>query len=129
MNEYWTLILGGLSIAWYAAAFTFNFLGQFIRWGVTAHYGAKTNPTSPPKFNFRYWWYNNGKKEIIRVLVIAAMVFATLRFSFEWLQLTPSMALACGLGLAVDLLWYFFRKKTEGHGMPAVMGDEEEPKT
>lgn len=125
MNEYLGYILGTLSVAWYFAAFTFNFIGMFIRWALTAYNGVKSNPVSPPKFSWSYWWYNNGKKELINLLLIVAMVFVILRFCTEWLNVAPSMAIACGLGLAVDLLKYFFRKKIKGDGLP--IKPEEKP--
>lgn len=125
MKEFFGYILGELTIAWYAAAFVFNFLGLFIRWSVTTTIGIRKN-VDVPKFNLAYWWYNNGRREVLRVLEVLAIVFVSLRFCSEWFQTAPSMAVACGFGLAYDLLRYFFRRKTQGQG--SVIPGDEQPK-
>ena len=104
MNEFWTLISGGLSIQWYLAAFLFALLGFIVRWYILALKGIKSNPDSPAKFDWSYWWTHN-KMKIAGIFVNWIIVFLCLRFAFDWFQLAPSMVLAVGIGIGFD--WFF----------------------
>jgi hypothetical protein len=105
MNEFWTLITGGLSLQWYLAAFVFALMGLFLRWYIKTMKGVKTNPDTPSKFSWAYWWANNGSRTLVSIFATAIIVFLCLRFSFEWFTLAPSMILAVTIGICFD--WFF----------------------
>jgi hypothetical protein len=105
MNEFWTLITGGLSFQWYIAAGIFALMGLFLRWYIHTLQGIKNNPETPAKFSWAYWWANNGKTKIMSVFATAIIVFLCLRFSYDWFTLAPSMVLAVAIGIGFD--WFF----------------------
>ena len=113
MNEFWTLITGGLSGYWYLAAFAFALMGFAVRWYIRALSGIKNNPDSPVKFDWSYWWAHN-KMKLAGIFVNWIIVFLCLRFSQEWFQLAPSMVLAVGIGICFDWFFNFVVKMSKG---------------
>ncbi len=113
MNEFWVNILGTFSPLWYAAAFVFALFGLFIRWYIRTRIGIRTNPDSPDKFSWSYWWANNGSKKIASVFATAIIIFLCLRFASDWFGIAPSMAFAVGIGLAFDWFLDFVKRMTQ----------------
>jgi hypothetical protein len=117
MEEFIKLITGGQQWYWYAAAFFFALLGLFVRWSVLTRNGIKNNPESPAKFDFMYWWENNGKRKVVSVLTTFVVIFLCLRFATDWFGIVPSMAFSVGIGLAFDWFLDFVKKLTQKQGI------------
>jgi hypothetical protein len=110
-------MLGAPSYIWYLAAFTFELLGLFIRWSVSATYGVIKSTDTPNKFSWFYWWNHNAKKEVWALMRAVVIAFVFLRFSTEWFNTAPSLAFACSIGLAIDLFIYIAKQKTQAQNI------------
>jgi hypothetical protein len=95
----------------YVSCFIFVFFGLIIKWYVQTRKGIKTNPRTPVKFNFKYWFWDNLLPKLQSLLVSGIIIFVCLRFSVEWFKMLPSMLFALGIGLGFDFLIDFVKSK------------------
>lgn len=109
-NEIMDNIMGALSLGTYISAFFFAGLGLFLRHAIIVRKAVKTNPDTPQKFNFQYWFKNNFMTKMTVVLTNIVVIFLMLRFSVEWVGMEVSMAFAFIVGLSIDWAYDIIRK-------------------
>ena len=95
----------------YISCYIFVFFGLIIKWYIQTKKSIKTNPRTPEKFSFKYWFWDNLLPKLQSLLVSGIIIFVCLRFSVEWFKMVPSMFFALGIGLGFDYLIDFVKSK------------------
>ena len=88
-------------------------LALFVSVYVTVAKGVQTNPTSPAKFSFRYWWLNNSSK-IFRDIAILILIFFLCRLSNEYFAQAFNFLYAVTLGAGLPqiiILWKNYNQR------------------
>jgi hypothetical protein len=97
MNEFKELLLGKLSVAYYAAAFVFAFLAILISLYMHSRSRNVLSPSTPIKFTWRFLLWDNTKRIFIGLVVM----FLIFRLTVEIINKPLSMGVAVGVGFAL----------------------------
>jgi len=112
MHEFKQLILGPVSIAYYAAAEFFALLALVLSLWLHSQKRDTTAPSTPAKFSFMFLVMDNIK----RIFVGQIALFLIFRFTSEILGKQLNMITAVGIGFALsfglDKFIQFLKEKT-----------------
>lgn len=84
LTEYLFSILGDKSLAGWAAAFTFVFIGVVVSLRVSVGTRDKSSPNTPTSFNFKFLVQDN----VLRILGSLFVTFSCIRFGEELFNIT-----------------------------------------
>jgi hypothetical protein len=113
MNEIASYLIGDLGVAKFAAAFIFAIIGVVLSllWSTTVR-----NPSSdksPQHFSWKFYWFDNARRILKSVVSTLLTVFVSIRFVNELLGVEFSMATCFLIGLFLDRVVVFIKKKQE----------------
>lgn len=112
MHEFKQLVLGDLSVAYYAAAEFFALLALLLSLWLHSQHRDKTAPSTPTTFSWIFLIMDNVK----RILVGQIALFLIFRFASEILGKQLNMYMAVGVGFALsfglDKFIQYLKEKT-----------------
>lgn len=98
MEEFKQLILGEVSVAYYAAAEVFALLALIISLWLHSKKRDASSPTTPQKFSWGFLFWDNFK----RIIVGQITMFLVFRFATEFLGRKLDMWMAVGIGAGLS---------------------------
>lgn len=94
MEEFKQLVLGSVSVWYYAAAEFFALLAIILSLYLHSRKRDKESTATPPKFSVTFLLWDNTK----RIVVGQITMFLIFRFATEWIGRELNMGLAVGIG-------------------------------
>jgi hypothetical protein len=107
LKEYLTLIFGGASPAYIAAAWTFAVLGVLL--SLRLHIISRDVPSArtPIRWSWRFFFLDNTK----RLLTTLALIFIALRFCQDLIGIQLTMWFSFVIGLGLDKIAQFLKNQ------------------
>lgn len=95
-------LFGGLTLVEYEVAFSFAFMGMFLRWFWNYRTKGKTNSKTPKKFSWSYWFRDNLLSKLMSIVSSCIVIFISLRFSSDLFGIAFTWFYSFTVGLCLD---------------------------
>lgn len=109
-EQFWSLILGNVTLTYYLASYVFVFIGLFFRAVYKTRDAIKKNAETPNKFSLKYWIKDNLLTKLLSFILNFFAAYLSLRFSSDWFGVEVSMGFAVVVGLCIDWFVDFIKK-------------------
>ena len=110
LMEFKSKVMGDLDLADYLFGFFFAGIGLFFTWVYKTRKSIKTNPETPVKFSWSYWFKDNLIPKLLSVISTMLVIFVSLRVAYYvggqiFIGGTVmSVIYSIGIGLSLDTI-------------------------